>query len=163
MVGLNLLATWPPKQAQALWVHRSRVTQWFRIRVYVQKCHLRGCFYTDPIQYFLVKKLSFFHNFFSKSFYGLVCLFWSEYKKMYLEEKIVTCSWHILTNSKSTNPQIYFMKNVLLLQLNEYETAPYFIQFSQNLTCDCLLISVFSPEFTWAEPKIVLNIRTEQF
>ena len=29
------------------------------------------------------------------------------------------------------------------VQLNEYETAPYFIQFSQNLTCDCLLISVF--------------------
>ena len=36
-------------------------------------------------------------------------------------------------------------KNQSVLQLNEYETAPYFIQFSQNLTCDCLLISVFSP------------------
>ena len=35
-----------------------------------------------------------------------------------------------------------------LLQLNEYETVPYFIQLSQNLTCDCLWISVFSPEFT---------------
>ena len=35
-----------------------------------------------------------------------------------------------------------------IVHLNEYETAPYFIQFSQNLTCDCLLISVFSPEFT---------------
>ena len=31
------------------------------------------------------------------------------------------------------------------IQLNEYETAPYFIQFSQNLTCECLLISVFCP------------------
>jgi hypothetical protein len=30
-----------------------------------------------------------------------------------------------------------------LVQLSEYETAPYFIQFSQNLTCDCLLIPVF--------------------
>ena len=39
------------------------------------------------------------------------------------------------------------------LQLNEYETAPYFIQFSQNLTCDCLLISVFSPKF----PRIYLS------
>ena len=35
-----------------------------------------------------------------------------------------------------------------LLQLNEYETAPYSIQVSQNLTCDCLLSSVFFPEFT---------------
>ena len=64
MVGLNLLATWPPKQAQALWVHRSRVTQCFRIRVYVHKCHLRACLHADPFQYFLVKNLSFFHNFF---------------------------------------------------------------------------------------------------
>ena len=28
------------------------------------------------------------------------------------------------------------------------ETAPNFIQSSENLTCDCLLISVFSPKFT---------------
>jgi hypothetical protein len=40
------------------------------------------------------------------------------------------------------------IEEILLTQLNEYETAPYFIQFSQNLTCDCFLISVFSPEFT---------------
>ena len=37
---------------------------------------------------------------------------------------------------------------IVLLQINEYETAPYFIQFSQNLTCDSLLVSVFSPQFT---------------
>ena len=43
------------------------------------------------------------------------------------------------------------------VQLNEYETGPYSIQFSQNLTCDRLLISVFPPKFTWAEPKIVLK------
>ena len=42
---------------------------------------------------------------------------------------------------------------VIVVQLNEYETAPYFNQFSQNLTFDCLLISVFSPEF----PKIYLS------
>ena len=47
-------------------------------------------------------------------------------------------------------------KSSKVLQLNEYETAPYFVQFSQNLTSDCLLISVFYPKFTWAEPKIVL-------
>ena len=40
-----------------------------------------------------------------------------------------------------------------LIQLNKYETAPYSIQFSQNLTCDCLLISVFCPEF----PQIYLS------
>ena len=54
----------------------------------------------------------------------------------------------------------------LFLQLNECETAPYFIQFSQNLTCNCLLILCFPPNYpklTWAEPTIVLNIRTKQF
>ena len=35
-----------------------------------------------------------------------------------------------------------------LLQLNEYETAPNFIQLSQNLTSDCLLNFVFLPVFT---------------
>ena len=36
--------------------------------------------------------------------------------------------------------------NVLVLQLNEYETAPYLIQFSQNLTCDCLCFAPNLPE-----------------
>ena len=49
------------------------------------------------------------------------------------------------------------------LQLNQYETASYFIQFSQNLTCDCLMIFEFCPEFTWAEPKIVLFWCSKQF
>ena len=40
------------------------------------------------------------------------------------------------------------------LQLNEYETAPYFIQFSQNLTCDCLLISMFSPNL----PELIIKL-----
>ena len=38
-----------------------------------------------------------------------------------------------------------------VLQLNEYETAPYFLQLSQNMTSDCLFTFVFSPflpEFT---------------
>ena len=30
------------------------------------------------------------------------------------------------------------------VQLNEYEKAPYFIQLSQNMTSDCLLICVFT-------------------
>ena len=35
-----------------------------------------------------------------------------------------------------------------VIQFNEYETAPIFIQLSQNVTLDCLLISVFLPVFT---------------
>ena len=49
------------------------------------------------------------------------------------------------------------------IQLNEYETAPYFIQLSQNLTLDCLLISVFLPVFAWCDHKIVLFWSAEQF
>ena len=33
----------------------------------------------------------------------------------------------------------------LYLQLNEYDTAPHLLQLNQNLTPDCLLISVFLP------------------
>ena len=54
-------------------------------------------------------------------------------------------------------------KSPFFLQLNEYETAPYSIQFSQNLTWDCLLISVFFPKFTWADHKIVLFWISKQF
>ena len=35
------------------------------------------------------------------------------------------------------------------VQLKKYDTAPYFFLLNQNLTCDCLLISVFLPEFDW--------------
>ena len=38
-------------------------------------------------------------------------------------------------------------RRLTLIQLNKYETAPNFIQLSQNLTSDCLLISVFFPVF----------------
>ena len=38
-------------------------------------------------------------------------------------------------------------RRLTLIQLNKYETAPNFIQLSQNLTLDCLLISVFFPVF----------------
>ena len=45
------------------------------------------------------------------------------------------------------------------LQLDKYETAPYFIQLTQNLTSDCLLISVFFivfPTFCMTDHTIVL-------
>ena len=41
--------------------------------------------------------------------------------------------------------------------------VPYFFQFSQNLTSDCLLISVYLPVFAWCDHKIVLQIKTNQF
>ena len=44
------------------------------------------------------------------------------------------------------------------IQLNQYETALYFLQLSQNVMTDCLLISVFLPVLTCCEPKIVLII-----
>ena len=37
---------------------------------------------------------------------------------------------------------------LIMIQLNDYETVPYFHQLSQNLTSDCLLILVFLPVFT---------------
>ena len=49
------------------------------------------------------------------------------------------------------------------VQLNKYDTAPYFFILNQNMTCDCLSISVLLIEFAWSEPKIVQNIKTEQF
>ena len=41
-----------------------------------------------------------------------------------------------------------------LIQLNEYETAPYFVQFSQNLTCNCQLISVYPPNLAELNLKL---------
>ena len=35
------------------------------------------------------------------------------------------------------------LENNYQVQINKYETASNFIQFSQNLTSDCLLISIF--------------------
>ena len=48
-----------------------------------------------------------------------------------------------LMTKVSTSYQIL----IINLQLKKYETAPYFFLLNQNLTCDCLLISVFLPVF----------------
>ena len=53
-----------------------------------------------------------------------------------------------------------------MVQLNQYETVLYFLQLSQNLTWDCLLISVYLtvlPVFAWCAHKIFLQIKTKQF
>jgi hypothetical protein len=57
--------------------------------------------------------------------------------------KVVDIINDIFRNGRNTQ--------ILLLQLKEYETVVYFLQLSQNLTWDCLLIfvnsSVFLPVF----------------
>ena len=45
-----------------------------------------------------------------------------------------------------------------LVQLKEYETVPFFVQLSQNLNTNCLLISMFLPAFAWCDHKIVLQV-----
>ena len=40
-----------------------------------------------------------------------------------------------------------FKANLFVRLYNKFETAPNFIQLRQNLTSECLLISVFSPVF----------------
>ena len=50
------------------------------------------------------------------------------------------------------------MHPVYAVQLNEYETDPYFLQLSQNMSTNCLFTFVFSqflPEFTCFAPIIV--------
>ena len=56
--------------------------------------------------------------------------------------------WEMLSASAFVTGVSTTTGDLIVVQLNEYETAPYLIQFSQNLTCVCLLISVFSPKFT---------------
>jgi hypothetical protein len=67
-------------------------------------------------------------------------------------------------NLKQTQ-QKKFQFNILKhsVQLNEYETVPYFLQSSQKLTSDCLMISVFLPVFALSDHNIVLQIKTKQF
>ena len=61
----------------------------------------------------------------------------------------------------SVSPRInqrsaYFIQSYpIYFNCPQYYTAPYFFLINQNLTWDCLLISVFLPEFAWSEPKIV--------
>ena len=52
----------------------------------------------------------------------------------------------IRTSLRQAYAQVFAQKNVFL-QLNKYETAPKNFLLNQNLTCDCLLISLFLPKF----------------
>ena len=50
-----------------------------------------------------------------------------------------------------------------LVKLNKYEKVPNFIQLSQNLRSDCLLISVYLPVFALCAHKFILFWCAEQF
>jgi hypothetical protein len=99
-----------------------------------------------------------------RAFWCMICL-WS-WIRSYLPPKKsdrkpwlycdVICRLSSLFNTlvlTSSHPQIS-ASHLLGLQVPangpgiEYETVPYFLQSSQNLTSDCLLISVFLPVFT---------------
>ena len=81
----------------------------------------------------------------------------SETGKLLLIDKFMESShWFIGFNEEMT--EVLFARHynsllirnpsrILTIQLNKYETAPYFFLLNQNLTCDCLLISVFLPKF----------------
>ena len=72
----------------------------------------------------------------------------------------------VCLKSSVINHVVCCLKTIHCIQLNQYETVSYFIQLSQNLTSDCLLISVFYlflPVFAWCDHRIVLQIKTEQF
>ena len=47
---------------------------------------------------------------------------------------------------------------LLQVQLNKYETAPNFIQVSQNLTLDCLLILLNFPVFTKLLHDLIIKL-----
>ena len=80
-------------------------------------------------------------------------------------------SWR-LARRRSQLPEHNGMKVILVsifefqaIQLNEYETAPDFLQLSQNMTSDCLFTFVFFPVLTWiylfcAKNCFVLMFRT---
>ena len=51
---------------------------------------------------------------------------------------------------------VYLVRGDKYIQLNKYETAPNFILLNQNLTWDCLLLSVFLPILASCDHKIVL-------
>ena len=63
------------------------------------------------------------------------------------------------------------IKRPVLLQLNEYETAPNFIQLTQNLASDCLLIYSQVPikrvgpnkRVEWIFIKLTQNLTSDCF
>ena len=76
-----------------------------------------------------------------------------------ISARIAICFKHYLTQ---VSPH-FIQLEPTYSQLNEYGTVPYFLQSSQKLTSDCLLISVFLPVFAWCDHKIVFFWSAEQF
>ena len=123
--------------------------------VFLDHVFLRPCLFKTMCFFFQKLKTMFFENMeyvflkvFKTIFFKTVFLRPYFFKTCFSQKFLRTCFF-----SNFSRP--CFLRTCFV-QLNAYETASYFIYFSQNLTCDCLLISVFCPKFTWAEPKIVL-------
>ena len=57
----------------------------------------------------------------------------------------------------------YKIELAKVLQLNKYETASYFIQFSQKLTYDCLLISGFPSNLSELNLKLFWTSEQNNF
>ena len=80
------------------------------------------------------------------------------YLRIYVEQKRNVARWLCKNGNRPEillqlllSKVIFKSKSTLIrtnVQLNKYETVPYFLQLSQNLTMDCLLISVYLPVFT---------------
>jgi hypothetical protein len=89
---------------------------------------------------------------------SLLCLpfLWQQY--MMSNNVSIRVSWPLMSREQillifwvSTKWHTYLLISKLkvnFVQLNRYETAPYFFLLNQNLTRNCLLISVNYPVFT---------------
>ena len=57
-------------------------------------------------------------------------------------------AWQISFKNFQQLPHQRWLNWLVIVKLNEFEIGSYYIQLSQNLTLDCLFISVFLPVFT---------------
>ena len=81
----------------------------------------------------------------SKTFkYGIILIF-SHFSRMKISESFWI--FFILRFFLKICVQVWSALLIILVQLNQFETAPYFHQLSENLTLDCLLIYLNFPEF----------------
>ena len=74
-------------------------------------------------------------------------------QKIGYEKTSLHISQFCLMLSFNKSVKILWIK-INIIQLNEKQTAPYFFLLSQNITSDCLLISVFTPVFHWIYQKV---------
>ena len=89
-------------------------------------------------------------------FFALLCKRIEKCIQLFFESHWFSCSQSLSTRQVSRQIEL------ITAQLNEYETAPDFLQLSQNMTSDCLFTFVFSPVFTWIYLFCALNCSEHQ-